>query len=52
LRDLQKSGYSNKQIEGLLWNFDKTMKRIETQDVYDNLFRSSDHFASLLDKVK
>jgi len=52
LRDLQKSGYSNKQIEGLLWNFDKTMKRIETQDVYDNLFRSSDHipFASLLDK--
>jgi len=65
LRDLQKSGYSNKQIEGLLWNFDKTMKRIETQNVYDNLFRFGDEGfgksewyidnfsdASLLDKVK
>ena len=40
LRDLQNAGYSNKQIEGLLWNFDKSMKRIDTQDVYDKLFNS------------
>ena len=40
LKDLQKAGYSNKQIEGLLWNFDKSMKRIDTQDVYNNLFNS------------
>ena len=40
LSDLLKSGYSNKEIEGMLWNFDKSMKRFETQDVYDKLFNS------------
>lgn len=40
LSDLLESGYSNKEIEGMLWNFDKTMNNLQKEKMYKGLFNS------------
>lgn len=40
LKQLQQAGFSDKQIEALMYDFDRAMNRIDKGQMYDNLFNS------------